>query len=51
MSISAVNYGEVFFEHPDLTKIIGIPTYDTLHKIYQEIKSNAISVHSDLGGG
>jgi hypothetical protein len=51
MSISMVNYREFFFEHPDLTKIIGIPTYDTLHKLNQEIKSNATSVHSNLGGG
>jgi hypothetical protein len=51
MTISTVNYREIFFEHPELTKIIGIPTYDTLHKLNQEIKSNAISVHSNLGGG
>jgi hypothetical protein len=51
MSISTVNYRETFFEHPDLTKIIGIPTFDTLHQLNQEIKSNAISVHANLGGG
>jgi hypothetical protein len=51
MSISTVNYREIFFEHPELTKIIGVPTYNTLHKLNQEIKSNAISVHSNLGGG
>jgi hypothetical protein len=51
MSLPTVNYWEIFFEHPDLTKIIGIPTYDTLHTLNQEIKANAISVHSNLGGG
>jgi hypothetical protein len=51
MSIPTVNYREIFFEHPDLSKIIGVPSYDTLHTLNQEIKSNAISVHSNLGGG
>jgi hypothetical protein len=51
MSIPTVNYREIFFEHPDLTKILGIPSYDTLHTLNQEIKSNAISVHSNLGEG
>jgi hypothetical protein len=51
MSIPTVNYREVFFEHPDLSRIIGIPTYETLHTLNQELKSNAISVHSNLGGG
>jgi hypothetical protein len=51
MSIPTVNYREIFFEHPDLTTIIGIPSYNTLHTLNQEIKSNAISVHSNLGAG
>jgi uncharacterized ParB-like nuclease family protein len=51
MSIPTVNYREVFFEHPDLSRIIGIPTYETLHTLNQELKSNAMSVHSNLGGG
>lgn len=50
MAVSTVNYRELFFEHPDLTKIIGIPTYDTLHQLHQELKANAMSVHSTLGG-
>jgi uncharacterized phage-associated protein len=51
MSIPAVNYRETFFPKPDLTRIIGIPTYDTLHQMQLELKSNALSVHSNLGGG
>jgi hypothetical protein len=51
MSIRTVNYREVFFEDPDLSRIIGIPTYETMHTLNQELKSNAISVHSNLGGG
>ena len=50
MTISTVNYHEAIFEHPNLTKIIGIPTYDTLHLLLNEIKPNAISVHSNIGG-
>jgi hypothetical protein len=51
MSIPTVNYREVFFEHPDLSRIIGIRTYETLHTLNQELKSNAKSVNSNLGGG
>ena len=50
MTISTINYHEAIFEHPNLTKIIGIPTYDALHLLHNEIKSNAISVHSNIGG-
>ena len=47
---AVINYREVF-PIPDLTKIIGIPTYDTLHQLTTELKQNAASVHSNLGGG
>ena len=50
MTISIVNYHKTIFKHPNLTKIIGIPTYDALHLLHNEIKSNAISVHSNIGG-
>jgi len=50
MSIYSTNYRETHFEYPDLTKIVGCPTYDTLHLLKNEIKANAISVHSNLGG-
>ena len=30
---------------------MGIPIYETLHLLYNEIKSNAMVVHSNLGGG
>ena len=36
---------------PDLTGILRIPTYDSLHKMQIELKTNAISVHSNKGGG
>jgi hypothetical protein len=49
-SIPSVNYRETFFPKPDLTRIIGIPTYEALHQMQLELKTNALSVHSNLGG-
>ena len=51
MTISTVKYRRTIFEHPNLTKIIGVPTYDTLHLLHNKIKSNTISFYSNLGGG
>jgi hypothetical protein len=51
MSIAAINYRETFFPVKDLTRIIGIPTYETLHTMHIELKTNSTSVHSNLGGG
>ena len=51
MAISTVNYRDAIFEHTDLSKIIGFPTYETLHLLHNKIKSNAMAVHSNLGGG
>lgn len=45
------NFKETYFVHPSLTKIQGEPTYRTLSILYQEIKANAASVPSNLGGG
>ena len=50
MSINATNYRDIMSK-PDLTAILGIPTYDSLHKMQIELKTNAISVHSNKGGG
>ena len=50
MRIFTVNYPETFFLIPDLTIIIGITTYDALHQMHLELKSNALSVHLNLGG-
>ena len=49
--ISTANYCETIFEHPELTKIIGVLTYDTLHLLHKKIKSNTMAVHSNIGGG
>ena len=50
-SAKDVNYKDNFFEKAELTKIIGEPTYDTLQTLLRELKANARSVHSNLGGG
>ena len=51
MIISSVNYRETFFLNPDLTRILGIPTYDALHQMQLKLNNNALSVYSKLGGG
>ncbi len=48
---SHINYRELFFQHPVLTKIAGDPTYTSLAKLERECKANAKSVRSSLGGG
>ena len=49
MIISTVNYRETFITKPDITRILGIPTYYALHKMKIEIKTNALYIHSNLG--
>ena len=39
------------FEYPILTKVHGILDYASLKIIKDELKSNATSIHSNLGGG
>ena len=51
MSIAAINYREAFFPMKDLTRIIGMTTYETLHMMHLELKTNSTSVHSNLAGG
>ena len=48
---SGHNYRETLFEYPDLTKIYGEPTYESLRLIQNQLKANACSVHTSLGGG
>ena len=50
MAISTVNYLITILEYPNLTKIIVVPTYDTLHLLHHEIKSDVIAVHINIGG-
>jgi hypothetical protein len=51
MSTIDIDFKSTYFQHSSLTKVYGEPTYQSLQKIYQEIKANATSVTSSLGGG
>ena len=48
---SIPDYRETLFEYPDLTKIHGESTYESLRLIQNQLKADARSVHSSLGGG
>ena len=51
MSSTNIDYVAMYFEFCILTKIHGEPTYETLKAMKNQLKSNACSVTSDLGGG
>ncbi len=51
MATSTVDYQNTFFKHANLTKIHGEPTFESIRILQREIIVNALSVHSDLGGG
>jgi hypothetical protein len=42
---------DTYFQHKVLTKIHGKPTYESLQTAFTELKANASSVPSTLGGG
>ena len=46
-----VNYRDTHFDRANLTPICGEPTYETVHKLWNEVKANARSVYSHLCGG
>jgi len=46
-----INYREVYFTHVALRKIHGNPTYNDIQHLYKQVKANATSVTSTLGGG
>ena len=50
MSTPSTNYRESVFRHADLTQIHGEPNFSSLKILTREIKANARSVHSTLGG-
>ena len=41
----------IMFEKPELTPIVGEPTYDSLERLLKELKANARQIHSNLSGG
>lgn len=51
MSTRLPSVNDTYFQHKLLTKIHGQPTYETLQTLATEIKANAASVPSTLGGG
>ena len=42
-----INYINTVFEHSELTKIVGRPTYQTLKQILDECAANALLVIAD----
>ena len=40
-----------YVQFKEFTKVHGTPTYETLQKIKDQLKANAASVTSNLGGG
>ena len=51
MSTSYPRVKDTYFQHPVLTKIQGRPTYESLQTLSKQIKANATSVPSTIGGG
>ena len=51
MTTGAVDYAASYFKFKTPTPIIGTPTHKTLKRLKQELRANASSVESDLGGG
>ena len=48
---SNTNDTDTLFEKSNLIPIRVKPTFKTLHKLWNEIKANAKSVYSNIGGG
>ena len=51
MNSHNVDYVSAYFEFPILDRIHNEPTYQTLKTLKKQLKANAITVVSDLGGG
>ena len=51
VQIGDIDYKNNLFEHPELSRIIGEPTTATLITLLAEVRDNAGSVQTDLGGG
>ena len=48
---NSINYNYTLFEQAKLTPIRGKPTFETLHKLRNEIRANVKSAYSNLEGG
>ena len=49
--MSNINYKDTLFEQSELTPIHGEPTFETLHKLQNDINANTKSVYSNPRGG
>ena len=50
-SLGLVDLKQTFFDYPELSKISGEPTLGSLMTLRNELKANAQSVSTTLGGG
>ena len=48
---SNTDFKELYFEHKDMPRIIGEPSFTSLHDLLRRLKANASSVPCTLGGG
>ena len=46
-----IDYKNNLFDHPELSRIIGEPTTASLITLLAEVRDNAGSVQTELGGG
>jgi hypothetical protein len=51
MVSTSINYRETYFEFPELTRIQGKPTCESLFKLCAELKANTQSVSFNLSDG
>ena len=51
MTLGTVNYAASYFKYKTPTPMQGTPTNKTLKRLKMELRANASSVESDLGGG
>jgi hypothetical protein len=51
MTTTRIDYASTYFPYPIPTPIQGEPTYKSIKRLKNEIRANASSVDTDLGGG
>ena len=51
MTSSTPDFRKTHFPHPDLDRVHGQPSIDQIDKIFRQLKQNAASVRTNLGGG
>ena len=51
MATTRIDYASTYFPYKTRTPIVGEPTYKALKRLKNELRANASSVDTDLGGG